>query len=431
MAAITLGSCAGNKKPESGKSAEDLKAEYAGRRETMPVQTFTFKGDSSATLSAKSGLLIYVPADAFTDDSGKYFGGTVTLKLKEAVRAEEWMNFGLETLAEGKPVFCAGMFHFSAEGGGRSLKLAEGAYLRLSVPEPPKPTASRGVHSFRWAANKNDYRLYSGTESAEGVTWRATEAEVYAESADFDKLKNDYAVVARWVKMVREQRKNPKPKAFAGVDELTRYSFSWDKAAFTQHWIGNKLYGDVHTFAVSEPVRKALSVSGPPVGNFNFAVAARGGKGAGTTRNAKAGATVRVPVHDLTDRFKAARELVCGYEAAAGFAQLKAAFGAGERMEVNITQTGWVALHKPLAAQAVEFKGKILAADGKPADYARIHLLAPGVHLYRHVQGGDYSLLYPAGESFKLIAVQDQKTAQTDAAFKMAGDAVPDLKLPQ
>lgn len=432
IAATTiLVSCAGKQQSDSGKGADELMAEYAARRDAMPVQTFTLKGDSSATLSAKSGLLLYVPADAFVDDSGKYFGGTVTLKLKEASTPNDFMNHGLETLADGKPVFGAGIFHLSAEGNGKALKIAENAYIRLSVPEPPKATAGR---RFQLAANKNDYRLYTGTESATGLTWRATDAAVDGENPNFDKLKNDYAVVERWVRTVREQRRNPKPKSFATFEELTRHSFSWDRAVSTQHWVGNKLYGDVHTFAVSAEVRKALEVPGPAAGSFTFAGAGGGRSakgGGGGNRNAKGGGAVtRLPVFDLTPRFNAALELVRGYEAAAGFAALKGAFGAVERMEVNVAQTGWVAAFKPLSADGAEFKGKILGADGKPAAYARLHLVGPGVHLYKHVQGGEYTMRYLAGESFKLVAVAGEKTTQTDAAFKMAGDAVPDLKLP-
>lgn len=423
-----LAACSGKEKNDSGKGADELIAEYSARRDAMPVQTFNFKGDSSATLSSKSGLLIYVPADAFVDDSGKYFGGTVTLKLKEATTPDDFMNHGLETIADGRPVVGAGIFHIVAEGGGKPLKIAENAYLRLSVPEAPKATASR---RFQLAANKNDYRLYTGTESEAGLSWRASDASIDGENPDYEKLKNDYKVVERWVRSVREQRRNPKPKAFATFEELTRHSFSWDRAVSTQHWVGNQLYGDVHTFAVSAEVRKALEVPGPAVGNFTFATGGggRNAKGGGG-RNAKGGGTTRIPIFDLTPRFNAALNLVRGYEAAAGFARLKGAFGTGERLEVNVVQTGWLAVFKPLSAEAVEFKGKILGADGKPAPYARLHLLAPGVHVCKHVKGGDYTLRYPAGESFKLVAVADDKTIQTDAAFKMAGDAVPDLKLP-
>jgi hypothetical protein len=114
-------------------------------------QSFKFSAEKNATITLKSGAVLYIPANSFELNGSS--NSTVELIVEEYSRKSEMALAGLQTLSEGKLLEASNVFSIKAFLGGSEIALKSGKEFNMSIPTPKKtPT---GFETFMAKTNEN------------------------------------------------------------------------------------------------------------------------------------------------------------------------------------------------------------------------------------------------------------------------------------
>jgi len=97
-------------------------------------QVLTIQPDQSQTVTAASGTMVVVPAQAFVFEDGTSPTGPVELIVREAFSPSDFISHNLTTTSDGKILQTGGMVYIGAQAEGRPLVLADGAALTVALP---------------------------------------------------------------------------------------------------------------------------------------------------------------------------------------------------------------------------------------------------------------------------------------------------------
>ena len=104
-----------------------LRSQDITQRASIPSDNFNFVSESGTTVTAEPNSFI------FNDDGGTATG-MIDFEMIELFTKSEILQYGIETKSNNSILESDGEFFFSASQNGRSLRLANGSALALSVP---------------------------------------------------------------------------------------------------------------------------------------------------------------------------------------------------------------------------------------------------------------------------------------------------------
>ena len=114
-------------------SFKDLES-LRNRLSANTVQVLKIQSGQGQTLTAARGTMLVVPANAFVFEDGTAPKGEIELQVQEAYDPSDFILHNLTTLSDGHILQTGGMVNITAQSGGRTLQLAEGASLTVSLP---------------------------------------------------------------------------------------------------------------------------------------------------------------------------------------------------------------------------------------------------------------------------------------------------------
>jgi hypothetical protein len=114
----------------SFKDFESLRDRLSANTE----QVLKIQSNQEQTVTAAKGTILVVPANAFVFEDGKTPKGEVELLVQEAYDPSDFILHNLTTLSDGHILQTGGMVNITARSGGKTLQLAEGASLTVSIP---------------------------------------------------------------------------------------------------------------------------------------------------------------------------------------------------------------------------------------------------------------------------------------------------------
>lgn len=98
------------------------------------IQSFSISNNQPNQIKAKGGTEIFVPKGAFVDTDGQVIEGEVEVKIVEAFSMEDFITSNLVTLSNGQLLESNGMINFNATAQGKTVELANGKELAVSMP---------------------------------------------------------------------------------------------------------------------------------------------------------------------------------------------------------------------------------------------------------------------------------------------------------
>lgn len=105
----------------------------------IPSQQFEISGETDTVIVGSQGLVLAIPGNSFTDETGKEIKGKITIELKEALDPATIMLSGLSTFSGDSLLQTAGMFYVQAYQDGKQLKLKEEGILAQIPTVEDKP----------------------------------------------------------------------------------------------------------------------------------------------------------------------------------------------------------------------------------------------------------------------------------------------------
>lgn len=98
------------------------------------VQTFRFDSRKGSTITGDQGMLIIVPAEAFTDKEGNTLTGAVEFRLVEALDIADMVLYKLQTVSDGAQLESGGMFYIEATVNGQEATVNPNRPLYIEIP---------------------------------------------------------------------------------------------------------------------------------------------------------------------------------------------------------------------------------------------------------------------------------------------------------
>lgn len=95
----------------------------------IPSQYLDINTDADTVVVGNQGLVLVIPAHAFTDENGNPVSGHVQLELKEALDPATIMLSGLSTVSGSDPLETGGMFYLDARQNGKKLRISNEGIL--------------------------------------------------------------------------------------------------------------------------------------------------------------------------------------------------------------------------------------------------------------------------------------------------------------
>lgn len=101
---------------------------------TPDYQHFVIDPKESTTIEGKDGMIIFIPKNAFVDETGNEISEAVNLELVEALNLKEMVLYDLPTLSNDKMLESGGMFYISATSNGKEVKINPKRPFYIEVP---------------------------------------------------------------------------------------------------------------------------------------------------------------------------------------------------------------------------------------------------------------------------------------------------------
>jgi hypothetical protein len=117
---------------------EENKKEWADADKNLAPQVFEIRADKDTVIETSGGIVIAIPAGAFSDKNGAGVQGKVEIEVKEALTPGDIIKGGLSTMSDGRLLETGGMFYFNARQNGTSLVVTKNKSINVNVPTDEK-----------------------------------------------------------------------------------------------------------------------------------------------------------------------------------------------------------------------------------------------------------------------------------------------------
>lgn len=143
--------------PEYNENGEKI---WSDADKYLPHQKFTINTAKDTVIETQGGVVIAIPANAFTDESGHEVLGKVEFEVKEALDPNVIINAGLSTMSNDRLLQTGGMFYLNARLDGKSLQMNKDIYVEVPtdtiIPEMQLFTGERRDDgSINWVDPKS------------------------------------------------------------------------------------------------------------------------------------------------------------------------------------------------------------------------------------------------------------------------------------
>jgi len=98
------------------------------------IQPFNIKASETQKILGENGTEVLIPANSFIDGFGKLVSGNVEIVIIEAAGLTDFLTCNLQTLSNDNLLESAGMIFIDAKSNGKSLRMAEGKKIAVSMP---------------------------------------------------------------------------------------------------------------------------------------------------------------------------------------------------------------------------------------------------------------------------------------------------------
>ncbi len=95
---------------------------------------YTIETAKDTVIESENGVVVAIPANAFTYEDGSLVEGSVDLELEDALNSADIIKAGLSTTSNGELLETGGMFKIKAFKDGKNLVLANDKSLHVDVP---------------------------------------------------------------------------------------------------------------------------------------------------------------------------------------------------------------------------------------------------------------------------------------------------------
>ncbi len=143
-----------NTLPELNEQGEKV---WADADRYLPTQHFSIDATKDTVIETEGGMVLAIPAGAFTSDKGSNINGSIDLEVKEALKANDIIKAGLSTKSGDQLLETGGMFYINGKQNGNSLKIdpSKGIFAEVPTNSPRK-----------------DFQLYEGKRRTDGtIDW--------------------------------------------------------------------------------------------------------------------------------------------------------------------------------------------------------------------------------------------------------------------
>lgn len=142
---------------DSDKNKQEQSSSILTNENTSSENIYTIETAKDTVIESENGVVVAIPANAFTYEDGSLVEGSVDLELEDALNSADIIKAGLSTTSNGELLETGGMFKIKAFKDGKNLVLAKDKSLQVDVP-----------------TDSVDYEMqhYRGTEDKNGnVNW--------------------------------------------------------------------------------------------------------------------------------------------------------------------------------------------------------------------------------------------------------------------
>lgn len=98
-------------------------------------QVFTANAGITSTVTTSKGTKITIPANGFVTEDGQPVSGSINIAVKEIFTPMEMILNDMPTTAGDRLLESGGEFKISASQNNRSLKLAPGSFIKITIPD--------------------------------------------------------------------------------------------------------------------------------------------------------------------------------------------------------------------------------------------------------------------------------------------------------
>ncbi|MCT4579804.1 MAG: hypothetical protein N4A35_00175 [Flavobacteriales bacterium] len=98
------------------------------------VERFTVDAKQTQTITSKNGIEVLIPSNSFIDGFGNPIEGKIALEILDANSLTDFVTCNLQTLSNNQTLESAGMLYIDAKHNGKSLRLADGQKLSITMP---------------------------------------------------------------------------------------------------------------------------------------------------------------------------------------------------------------------------------------------------------------------------------------------------------
>lgn len=112
--------------PELNEMGTDM---WSDADRYLPYQRFTINTAKDTVIETEGGMVIAIPANAFTDENGHEISGQIEFEVKEALDPNAIINAGLTTMSNDRLLQTGGMFYMNARSKGKTLQIDKDIYV--------------------------------------------------------------------------------------------------------------------------------------------------------------------------------------------------------------------------------------------------------------------------------------------------------------
>jgi len=125
--------------------------------DNLEAQSFTIQANRDTILKGKSGTVLRIYKNTFTDNTGKPASGDIHIELKEALQPIDILSSGLTTTSDGHLLETGGMIYVNATANEQVLQIAGDKSIGVIVP-------SKKV--------KKGMSIFQGVQDSTGINWK-------------------------------------------------------------------------------------------------------------------------------------------------------------------------------------------------------------------------------------------------------------------
>ena len=136
------------------------------------VQNFSLQGNDGGTIEGVNGTRIFVPRDAFIDETGEVVDGQVDIQIVESSTLADMITSRLQTTSEEGILESAGMIFIDATANGKPVKLSVGSELSVS---------------FSSAQQGSDFQYFQGRvdDQTGNMVWLERDHDEFDEESNY------------------------------------------------------------------------------------------------------------------------------------------------------------------------------------------------------------------------------------------------------